>query len=155
MTPPAHDTWAAFVGIDWADATHDGCLQAAGSAKREGFPLEHTPAAIAAWGITRRPRLHGPPGAIGLALPKGPLVCALRTDDFLILFPIHPLTLARYREAFPPSRAKDDPPDAELQLALLLTHRDKRPPRNPQSPPCAPSPSLSNIGGAWSGIQCA
>jgi transposase len=41
--------------------------------------------------------------------------------------------LARYREAFTPSRAKDDPTDAALQLALLLTHRDKLQPLRPQS----------------------
>jgi hypothetical protein len=42
--------------------------------------------------------------------------------------------LARYRDAFTPSRAKDDPTDATLQLALLLTHRDKLPPLTPQRP---------------------
>jgi transposase len=52
----------------------------------------------------------------------------------LVLCPINPLTLARYREAFTPSRAKDDPTDAELQLELLLTHPDKRQPLTPQSP---------------------
>jgi hypothetical protein len=36
MTPPSHDTCAAFVGSDWADAQHAGGLQAAGSATREG-----------------------------------------------------------------------------------------------------------------------
>src|SRR4029453_7482311 len=41
---------------------------------------------------------------------------------------------ARYREAFTPSRAKDAPTDAALQLELLLTHRDKLRPRQPQSP---------------------
>ena len=44
------------------------------------------------------------------------------------------LTLARYREAFTPSRAKDDPTDAALQLALLRPHRAKLPPLKPQSP---------------------
>jgi transposase len=58
----------------------------------------------------------------------------LRKYDFLVLFPINPLTLARYREAFTPSRAKDDPTDAALQLELLLTHRDKLQPLQPQSP---------------------
>src|SRR5262249_8064408 len=43
------------------------------------------------------------------------------------------LTLARYREAFTPSQAKDDPSDAALQLELLLMHRDKLQPLNPQS----------------------
>jgi transposase len=51
-----------------------------------------------------------------------------------VLFPINPLTLARYREAFAPSHAKDDPTDAELQLELLLKHRDKLTPLKPQSP---------------------
>src|SRR5262249_23534223 len=45
----------------------------------------------------------------------------------------NPLTVARYRAAFTPSRAKDDPTDAALQLELLLTHRDKLQPLNPHS----------------------
>jgi transposase len=134
MTSPSHDTFAAFVGIDWADAKHDGCLQPAGSATRACFQLEHTPEAIDAWVTTLRTRFHGPPVAICLALTKGPLVSALRTYDFLVLCPINPLTLARYREAFTPSRAKDAPTDAALQLALLLIHRDTLQPLQPQSP---------------------
>jgi transposase len=58
----------------------------------------------------------------------------LRTYDLLVLFPIHPLRLARYREAFTPSRAKDDPTDAALQLARLLTHRDMLQPLWSQRP---------------------
>jgi transposase len=134
MTPTSHDTFAAFVGLDWADAQHEGCLQAAGSAQREYFQLAHTPEAIDAWVTTLRTRFHGHPVALCLELTKGPLVSALRKYDFLVLFPINPLTLARYREAFTPSRAKDDPTDAELQLELLLTHRDKLQPLQPQSP---------------------
>jgi transposase len=134
MTQSATDTFAAFVGIDWAEAKHDVCLQAAGSATREGFQLEHTPEAIDAWVTTLRTRFHGQPVAVCLELNKGPLVFALRKDDFLLLFPLNPLTLARYREAVTPSRAKDDPTDAELQLERLLTHRDKLQPLNPQSP---------------------
>ena len=132
MTPPSHDTFAAFLGIDWADAKHDGCLQAAGTAKRECFPLEHTPEAIDAWVTTLRTRFNGQPVAVCLELDKGPLVSALRTYDFLVLFPLNPLTLARYRAAFTPSRAKDDPTAAARQLALLLPHRDKLQPLQPQ-----------------------
>src|SRR5216684_3317552 len=134
MTPVSHGEFAAFVGIDWADAKHDVCLQAAGSAKREGLTLEHTPEAIEAWVSTLRTRFSGQPVAVCLELDKGPLVSALRTYDFLGLFPINPLTLARYREALTPSRAKDDPTDAARQLALLLTHRDTLQPLKPQSP---------------------
>jgi transposase len=58
----------------------------------------------------------------------------LRTDAFLVLFPLKPLTLARYREAFTPRRAKDDPTDAARQLDRLLTPRDTLQPLQPQSP---------------------
>src|SRR4030095_2215391 len=134
MTHVSHPTFAAFVGPDCADPTHDVCLQTPRSATCEYFQLEHTPEAIDAWVSTLRTRFNGQPVAICLELNKGPLVSALRKYDFLVLFPLNPLTLARSREAFTPSRAKDDPTDAALQLALLLTHRDKLQPLQPQSP---------------------
>src|SRR6266516_4639785 len=134
MTHVSHEAFAAFVGIDWADAKHDVCLQPAGSAQRESFQLAHTPEALDAWATTMRTRGHGYPVALCPERTTGPLVSALRTYDFLVLFPINPLTLARYREAFTPSRAKDDPTDAALQLELLPTHRDKLQPLQPQSP---------------------
>jgi transposase len=134
MTHVSHAEFAAFIGIDWADAKHDICLQAAGATKRECCLLEHTPEAIDTWGNALRTRFNGRPIAVCLELNKGPIVSALRKYDFLVLFPINPLTLARYREAFTPSRAKDDPTDAELQLELLLTHPDKLQPLRPQSP---------------------
>ena len=89
---------------------------------------------IAAWATDLLQRFEGQPIAIALELNKGPLVEALRKYDGLVLFPSNPLMLARYRQAFTPSRAKDDPTDAELQLELILRHRDKRKPLIPQSP---------------------
>src|SRR5262249_18021348 len=133
-THVSHEAFAAFVGLDWADAKHDVCLQAAGSTKRECCQLEHTPEAIDAWVTTLRTRFNGQPVAICLELTKGPIVAALRQYDFLAPYLTNPLTLAWYREAFTPSRAKDDPTDAALQLELLLTHRDKLQPLQPQSP---------------------
>jgi hypothetical protein len=87
-----------------------------------------------AWGGSLQKRFEGKPMAICLALNKGPIVCALRKYHFLVLFPVNPLTLVRYREAFPPSRAKADPTDAALQRAWLRTHRDTLQPLNPQRP---------------------
>ena len=133
MTRLPTEEFAAFIGIDWADAKHDICLQAAGTAKRECSILDHQPEAIDEWVSTLRTRFKGQPIAICLELKKGPIVSALRQHDFLVLFPVNPLTLARYREAFTPSQAKDDPTDAELQLELLLKHRDKLKPLQPQS----------------------
>src|SRR5438445_1615452 len=134
MKHQASEACAAFVGLDWADAKHDVCLQAAGTTQREFLSLEHSPEEINAWVQTLRTRFNGQPVAVCLELQKGPIVSALRNDDFLVLFPVNPLTVARYREAFTPSRAKDDPTDAELQVEILLKHRDKLTPLRPHTP---------------------
>src|SRR4029453_10889434 len=134
MKRESQEEFAAFVGLDWADAKHDICLQATGTERRAFLILEHRPEAIDAWVQTLRTRFNGPPVAVCLELNKGPIVSALRQYEFLVLFPVNPLTLAKYRKAFPPSRAKDDPTDAALQVELLLKHRDKLTPLTPQSP---------------------
>ena len=134
MKPQASKAFAAFIGLDWADAKHEVCLQAAGTEQREFRSLEHSPEEINAWVQTLRTRFNGQPVAVCLELTKGPIVSALRHYDFLVLFPVNPLTVAKYREAFTPSRAKDDPTDAELQVEILLKHRDRLMPLSPQSP---------------------
>jgi transposase len=127
------EEFAAFVGLDWADAKHDVCLPAVASATCACRQLDHKPAAIDAWARALQERFAGRPVAVCLALNKGPLVYALRQYAFLVLFPVKPGTLATYRAAFTPSHAQDDPTDAALQLELLLKHRDKLPPLAPQS----------------------
>src|SRR5215510_15309753 len=82
---------AALVGLDWADAKHDVCIPAPGTARREFLRCEHRPEAIDAWGQTLRTRFHGHPVAVCLELNKGPIVSALRQYDFLVLFPVNPL----------------------------------------------------------------
>jgi transposase len=72
-----------------------------------------------------RLRCGGRPIAVCLDQARGPLIYALLTYDFLALYPIHPTTLAKYREAFSPSRAKDAPRDADDLLELLVQHRDR------------------------------
>jgi transposase len=124
----------AFVGIDWADAKHNVCLQAAGSQKHEFSVLEHQPDTIDEGVSSWRARFNGQPIAIGLELNNGPILSALRQSDFRVRFPVTPLTLARYREACAPSHAKDDPTDAELPLERLIKHRDQLPPLTSQSP---------------------
>jgi transposase len=78
MKPQTSEAFAAFVGLDWADAKHDICLQAAGTAPREFLSLEHSPEEIHAWGQTLRTRFHGQPVAVCRELQKGPIVSALR-----------------------------------------------------------------------------
>ena len=117
--------FAAFVGIDWADRKHDVCMHVHGIEGFEQIVVEHRTAAIEAWALGLRKRFGGAPVAVCLELSQGPIVSALLEYDFLVLFPVNPATLARYRRAFTPSRAKDDPTDAQIAVELLLRHRDK------------------------------
>jgi Transposase len=133
MTRLPPQEFVAFVGIDWADTSPAVCLQVAGSETREFSVLAHTPEAIGAWACLLRQRFGGRPIAVCLELAKGPLVSALSTHDFLGLFPVNAHTVATYRHAFTPSRAKEDPSDAELQLERLLQHRDNLQVLTPQS----------------------
>ena len=124
--------FAAFVGIDWADKQHDLCLRDAASGRVERAKLRQTPEAIGEWAARLRARFGGRPVAVSLEQSRGPLIYALLKYDFLTLFPVPPKTLAKYREAFAPSRAKDDPTDAALLLELLIAHRDRLRPWRPE-----------------------
>ena len=95
-------------------------------------PMDHSPEAIAKWAYSLRDRFGGHI-AICLELAEGPLVYALQRYEFLVLFKVHPSTLAEYRKAFVPSGAKDDPTDAEAALDILLRHPEKLQPIKLQS----------------------
>ncbi len=124
--------FTAFIGIDWADTKHDICIQPAGSEEREFDRIVHQPQKIEQWAHEVHQRFGGPIAVI-LELSKGPIVSALQKHDFFVLFPVNPLMLAKYRQAFKPSRGKDDPTDAELAVDLVLRHRDRFKPLRPQS----------------------
>jgi transposase len=126
--------FAAFLGIDWANTKHDLCLITATSQQKEFRTLKHTPEALQDFFLDLRRRFAGQPIAVAVEQARGPLLFALLKYEFLTLYPIHPTTLARYREAFSPSRAKDDPTDAEYAAELLLHHRDRLTAWEPDDP---------------------
>jgi transposase len=65
------------------------------------------------------------PVAVALEQVRGALLFMLTKYRHLVIFPIHPATLANYRKSFRPSGAKGDPHDAGLLLDFLIRHRDK------------------------------
>ncbi len=95
--------------------------------------IEHRPEKIDQWVESLRKRYGGRQVAICTEQKRGPLIYALCKYDFLVLFPVNPRTVAKYRQAFKPSRAKDDPTDAALLAELLCKHRDRLHPWEPQS----------------------
>jgi transposase len=123
--------FAALVAIDWADKKHAVCIFDPASGQREQTIIKHTPAALQEWALSLRSRFPAGPIAVCLEQSRGPLIYALLKYDFLVLFPINPKTLAKYREAFSPAQGKDDPSDADYLLDLLQHHRDRLSPWRP------------------------
>lgn len=119
------EEFVAYIGIDWADQKHDVALLPAGSAKQEQRQLDQTPEAIDAWATELRQRFGGQPVAVCLEQSKGGLIYALMKYEFLVLYPINPKQLARFREALAPSGSKDDPTDAGFALLFLVKHREQ------------------------------
>ena len=132
MNQLADTLFTAYVGIDWADAKHDICVRSPDGELVEFDCISSRPEAIADWALGLYQRFGGPI-AVAVELTKGPIVTALMKYDFMVMFPVNPLMLARYREAFTPSRAKDDPTDAELAVDLITRHPQRFEPLQPQS----------------------
>lgn len=119
------EEFAAYVGIDWADQTHFLSLCEPGSEKVERFKLDHKPEVLAQWISDLQRRFPGRRLAVALEQSRGALVYALMNYEFLVLYPVNPKALARFREALYVSGAKDDPIDSDLLLELVTKHRDR------------------------------
>lgn len=116
--------FAALIGLDWADQEHVLCMQCAANDKVEHHKLNHKPEALIEWVAGLQARFPGQKVAVALEQSRGAVVYALMSYDFIVLYPIHPTTLSKYREAFRPSGASDDPDDAQLILEILRWHRN-------------------------------
>jgi transposase len=126
--------FAAFVAIDWADKKHYWSLQVASSTQVERGELDNTPEAVEVWVTELQQRLGGRPVALALEQRRGALVAMLSKYGELYLYPVHPLTLAKYREAWYPSGSKNDPKDADLLREILCQHRNRLRRLNPDTP---------------------
>jgi transposase len=132
MGEKQQNPYTAYVGIDWADSKHDVCIQPAGENVREFDVIAHRVEVIDQWVYDLHQRFGGLI-AVAIELSKGPIISALQKYDFIVIYPIHPSTLAKYRQTFKPSRAKDDPTDAEFAVDLLMRHPESFKPLKPQS----------------------
>lgn len=125
LTPhPLLPPLAAAIGIDWASDHHDIAVQPTAGAVEE-CQVTHTPEALRQWLADLERRFAGQPIGIAVETSRGPLVQALLEAPFVVLYPINPRSLRRFRETFSPNGAKDDAPDARLLLALLVQHRER------------------------------
>jgi len=119
------DNFAVLIGIDWADQKHDVCEHPLDSGKYHYSVIKSKPEALHDWAMSIKKRYPNQKIAVVCELKKGPLIYALAKYKHLTLFTINPSTVAKYRKAFTPSGAKDDPSDAFVQVEILTLHMDK------------------------------
>lgn len=117
--------YVAYIGIDWADRKHDIALYDSTTDIWEESIIKTRPQDILAWVNGLRARYGNQPIAVAMEQKRGPLLYALCQYENLVLFPVNPRTVANYRKAFQPSRAKSDPVDARLLVDLLRKHPEK------------------------------
>ena len=124
--------FAAIVGWDWADKQHEISLRDMRTGMVEQYSVRQTPEDLQEWVQKLRDRFGGAKIAVAIEQTRGPVIYALMGYDFIVLYPINPKSLARFREAIRPSRAKGDPSDADLLMELLSKHRDRFRPWKPE-----------------------
>lgn len=117
--------FVASIGLDWGDQSHALALHDPATGQIETATLTHSAETLHQWLDQLEARFSGRPVALALEGTRGAIFPVLLARPWLHLFAVHPVTSARYRTAFTPSGAKDDLPDAQVLLELLLRHRDK------------------------------
>jgi transposase len=115
--------YAALVALDWGDQEHAFALRS--GTKHETGTIPAAAESIHPW-LEDLGRRHGyRPIALAIEAGKNALLHALTAYPWLTVYPVHPATSERFRQAFTPSGAKSDGPDAEVLLTVLDQHRDQ------------------------------
>ena len=117
--------YVSYVGINWADRKNDIALYDCATDTWQDSVIQSRPQDILDWVTQLRERYGTAKIAVALEQKRGPLLYALCQYETLVLFPINPRTVANYRKAFQPSRAKSDPVDARILVELMRKHGDK------------------------------
>src|SRR3954454_20879192 len=117
-----------FVGVDWAEAQHAGCLMDATGAVVRRLAIPHTPAGPARLRTEIVPGEPRPEALlVAIERPDGLLVDSLLEAGYVI-YALNPKAVDRYRERTRVAGGKTDPADAELLARVLLTDRDRHEP---------------------------
>jgi len=117
--------FAALIGIDWADQKHDIFELCSENNQSKHYLIGSSAKAISDWANELLEKYPGQLVAVACELKKGPLIYALEKFDHIVIFPLNPRMVAKYRETFALSGAKSDPTDAQLQTELLGTYMHK------------------------------
>ncbi len=134
MKVPCIADFSILIGIDWADKKHDVCEIDPDTKSSSYSVIASGPKTIHDWAMSLKQRFPNKPVAVACELKKGPLIYCLEKYEHIVIFPINPATVAKYRKAFTQSGAKNDPSDALIQAEILERHMDKLSYIKPESP---------------------
>jgi transposase len=115
---------AAYVGVDWASATHYVFALDAQGAKLGHRSFQHSGEGLAELAEWIRTTTGAEPEriAVGIEVPHGPVVESLMESGFLV-HAFNPRQLDRFRDRFTMAGAKDDRLDALVLADSLRTDR--------------------------------
>jgi transposase len=119
-----NDDYAALVAFDWGNTEHAFALRRRDGTEELGS-IPATAEDLHGWLGLLGERCGQQPVALALEGGRNAVVHALLAYPWLEIYPIHPATSDRFRKAFTPSGAKDDLPDAQVLLTILVQHRDQ------------------------------
>jgi len=122
--PDTKKSFDLVIGLDRSDRKADLHLVETASAQTQSHTVDTSPEKLRQWLLELRQRYPQAAVAICLEQPAGHLIPFLESYSWITLYPINPISLQKYREAFVTSRAKDDGKDARYLAQLLLTHSD-------------------------------
>lgn len=127
--------FAAIVALDWGGKKHAWSMQITQNGKpiRSRGELINSPEAVEQWAAELARRFGGRPIAVAIEQVRGAVVAMLGKYAHIVVFPIHPQTLASYRKGLRPCGPKSDPSDADLLLEFLLRHFDQVRPLRPDT----------------------
>lgn len=123
-----------YVGIDWADDHHDIHITDDSSKKLESFRIAHNPEGFDSF-LSRIQNLSLDKNKFLFALEtsKGLLIASLLKEGYTV-YPINPMSVARYRERYKTSGVKTDQFDAMVLANILRTDRGQYRPLGPDTP---------------------
>ena len=125
LTIPPAPTLVAWIGLDWGHKEHAFVLQEPNSQERQEGTLKQSSESLHTWLRELEVRFGGRPVFLAIEASRGAVIHALVQYPWLTIYPINPVTSARYRKAFTPSGACDDLPDAHTLLELVRDHSAK------------------------------
>ena len=143
------------IGLDRSDRKADLHLIQTDTGQTDDQTLDTSPENLHAW--LAQLRQHYPQARVAICLeqPAANLIAFLETYSWITLYPINPInpiTLQKFREAFVPSRAKDDHQDARYLGELLWTHHDKLKPWQPADEGCGHQIAVRALAYKWQRI---